>query len=444
MQVPFALRLRDKANHTAKYASPWKWASSRGNYSGTEIRGPAGPGRRTAFHIARPHFHPRHARPARRHQRQLDSYSGGKFDAALPLRAARRGDEFTQVQHEDHSPRRATPRGARNFQHLARKYASSDGRPRRRPDSFHSEGRAVLVSPAVEKFLGAPADQILAATPRKFSRRTSACAAYSFEGESLLPIEESEIELAGGPRTAGRATSASPFTPCRRPNRTRPDAFGALVTLRDLESRERIGTELETSERLSALTRITAGVAHEVKNPLNSMRLWLENLKENLPPERTVSTKRCACSIAKLTASTASSNVFWISQACRNARGRYSLAPLLIAFSKLRSRKLTAQIKSGYTSGGRRASRSRRFRIAAPGRAESCAECRAGHARWRPLNHFSGAPSEVAVFWSAIPAKEFRRNIVRACSNYSSLRARAVAGWVSPPHFALCSFTMVR
>jgi signal transduction histidine kinase len=58
-----------------------------------------------------------------------------------------------------------------------------------------------------------------------------------------------------------------------------------------LESRERIGTELETSERLSALTRITAGVAHEVKNPLNSMRLWLENLKENLPPGNEVSTQ---------------------------------------------------------------------------------------------------------------------------------------------------------
>jgi signal transduction histidine kinase len=57
-----------------------------------------------------------------------------------------------------------------------------------------------------------------------------------------------------------------------------------LVTLRNLESLESINRNLQVSERLSLLTRVTAGVAHEVKNPLNSMRLWLENLKENLSP----------------------------------------------------------------------------------------------------------------------------------------------------------------
>jgi signal transduction histidine kinase len=64
------------------------------------------------------------------------------------------------------------------------------------------------------------------------------------------------------------------------------ERMGALLTLRDLDSLESINTQLQVSERLAALGRITAGVAHEVKNPLNSMRLWLENLKESLPADQ--------------------------------------------------------------------------------------------------------------------------------------------------------------
>jgi len=59
--------------------------------------------------------------------------------------------------------------------------------------------------------------------------------------------------------------------------------MGTLVTLHDTETLERIGNQLQVSERLAALGRVTAGVAHEVKNPLNSMRLWLEVLKGNMP-----------------------------------------------------------------------------------------------------------------------------------------------------------------
>jgi len=59
--------------------------------------------------------------------------------------------------------------------------------------------------------------------------------------------------------------------------------MGALVRFTDLESRERISTQLQVSERLAQLAHITKGVAHEVKNPLNSMRIWLENLKASLP-----------------------------------------------------------------------------------------------------------------------------------------------------------------
>jgi signal transduction histidine kinase len=47
-------------------------------------------------------------------------------------------------------------------------------------------------------------------------------------------------------------------------------------------------TQLRVSERQAARARLTAGVAHEVKNPLNSMRLWLQNLKENLSADQEI------------------------------------------------------------------------------------------------------------------------------------------------------------
>jgi signal transduction histidine kinase len=144
----------------------------------------------------------------------------------------------------------------------------------------------------VEKFLGAPADQVLGRHAAEiFPPGHPLRRVLRFNGERLLPLDESEFELPGsaeseGPRRISVTVHDVPDT-----GSTAPETFGALLTLRDLESRERIGTELETSERLSALTRITAGVAHEVKNPLNSMRLWLENLKESLPPGNDLSTQ---------------------------------------------------------------------------------------------------------------------------------------------------------
>jgi signal transduction histidine kinase len=52
---------------------------------------------------------------------------------------------------------------------------------------------------------------------------------------------------------------------------------------REERSLERIQAQIQLLERVAALGRVTAGAAHEVKNPLNSMRLWLENLKAALP-----------------------------------------------------------------------------------------------------------------------------------------------------------------
>jgi signal transduction histidine kinase len=63
------------------------------------------------------------------------------------------------------------------------------------------------------------------------------------------------------------------------------DRSGTLVTLRDAESRRQLATQLDISQRLSAISRLTSGVAHEIKNPLNSIALRLELLRAKVESE---------------------------------------------------------------------------------------------------------------------------------------------------------------
>ena len=60
------------------------------------------------------------------------------------------------------------------------------------------------------------------------------------------------------------------------------EAKGYLLTIRDADAKLSISNQLDVSERLSALNRLTGGVAHEIKNPLNSIGLHLEILKERI------------------------------------------------------------------------------------------------------------------------------------------------------------------
>jgi signal transduction histidine kinase len=61
-----------------------------------------------------------------------------------------------------------------------------------------------------------------------------------------------------------------------------------LLTLRDIESRRQIRTQLDISTRLAAISRLTGGAAHEIKNPLNAMAIHLQNLSDKLAGETRV------------------------------------------------------------------------------------------------------------------------------------------------------------
>jgi PAS domain S-box-containing protein len=143
---------------------------------------------------------------------------------------------------------------------------------------FTRDARAVMVSPAAEKFLGAPASTFLGRRVTDiFPAGHPLFEALHLEGDELQEVaSETELETQDGRKRISISVQQIQGA---------EEKMGALVTLRDLDSIESINTQLQVSERLAAVGRITAGVAHEVKNPLNSMRLWLENLKELLPPE---------------------------------------------------------------------------------------------------------------------------------------------------------------
>ena len=146
---------------------------------------------------------------------------------------------------------------------------------------FTRDSRAVMISPAAEKFLGQPAGQFLGRRVMEiFPPGHPLHDVLHIESDELSEVAaETELQTSEGPKRVSVTVQAI---------QEDGEQMGALVTLRDLDSLESINTQLQVSERLAALGRITAGVAHEVKNPLNSMRLWLENLKESLRPSRMV------------------------------------------------------------------------------------------------------------------------------------------------------------
>jgi signal transduction histidine kinase len=142
---------------------------------------------------------------------------------------------------------------------------------------FTRQDRVVMASASLERFLHKPRTSMLGATVEEvFADRPmlgGRIIAAFHDHERLDGIEiHSDPQFPGGesPRVAVMLDFVE----------ENGERIGAILTLRDAESVHRIEDELELSRRLAAVGRLTSGVAHEVKNPINAIVVHLELLRQ--------------------------------------------------------------------------------------------------------------------------------------------------------------------
>jgi signal transduction histidine kinase len=138
---------------------------------------------------------------------------------------------------------------------------------------FTSDSHVVLVSASAERFIGRPRLDILGKVVDEIFTDANKLGRIVLDAFALhQAIPQREIELENG----RRIQIALDFIA------ERGERIGALLTMRDAESVRRIENELELSRRLAAIGRLSTGVGHEVKNPINSIVVHLELLREKM------------------------------------------------------------------------------------------------------------------------------------------------------------------
>jgi PAS domain S-box-containing protein len=140
---------------------------------------------------------------------------------------------------------------------------------------FTNENRVVLVSSSAERFLGRSREETLGQSVEEIFTDANKLGQIVLDAFALHHvISQRVIELENG----RRIQIALDFIA------ERGQRIGALLTMRDAESVRRVENELELSQRITAIGRLTSGVAHEVKNPINAIVVHLELLREKMKP----------------------------------------------------------------------------------------------------------------------------------------------------------------
>jgi signal transduction histidine kinase len=141
---------------------------------------------------------------------------------------------------------------------------------------FTADHRAVMVSDAVAYFLNKPEGELVGKQLEEIFERETALGAAVLEAfASGEPVSAEGVTLEDGRQVQISLDRIDDGL-------DGGGNMGTLLTLRDIESMMQLGQELEVARRLAAIGRLTAGVGHEVKNPINAMVVHLELLRGKL------------------------------------------------------------------------------------------------------------------------------------------------------------------
>lgn len=150
------------------------------------------------------------------------------------------------------------------FEHVEAGILTLDGE--RHVTSMNGPARQVLKLPAFAP--GAPLDEVFGAWPPLRGALVEGLAATGSERWSRY------VEVPAGEKTLTLRLALLPLGEVGGPER--------ILTIEDLTERVELRQQMGRVERLASLGRLSAGIAHEVRNPLTGISLLLDDLHDRL------------------------------------------------------------------------------------------------------------------------------------------------------------------
>jgi len=144
---------------------------------------------------------------------------------------------------------------------------------------FSPEGKLIFCNPA----MGSVLPEFAASESRALADMASESDSIRAMIERTLASQQAQGPLTLPSRSAAEAGETADLLLMTHPIDDGQGKFvGAMLVARNLAFMTQVHSTLNYSRKLAALGRLMAGVAHEVKNPLNAMTIHLELLRSKL------------------------------------------------------------------------------------------------------------------------------------------------------------------